>query len=597
MKKYLTLFLALMNSIVGSEPLLAHDFEAANDQGDIIYYIKRSGTECAVGARSDADDQYSDYYKGDLVIPAQVEYDGHMLKVVEIYHGAFHNCESLTSVTIPETITKITQDAFMDGCPNLTKLYFSSVKALCNMTLWNSAPVEWDKRLYVDGKVIDDLEIPEGVTEIKSSALRYFSLKSIKFPGSLIALHGNVSADRLEYASIEQMFKMKVCFEVFDPNWTETVASYPFGKGYDLYVGGQEVKHLEIPDYVESIPDYLFSGVSNLQSVSFHDGVRSIGNSAFRGCKNLKNLEIPHSVTSISAYAFEGCLGLEGALALPNVATFGYRAFGDCSSLTSVELPSAKGELEWRIFEGCTKLRKVFLGRFITIMHPMFQGCPVEYLKIEATTPPDIWVQYGHQILDSNESGYYSATLEVPAGCKRQYMATNPWNNFQEIVEASESTSMYCDAPSITYEDGKLIFSSSTPDAVYHYSISFSDMSDENVSVEGVVDLSATYYIEAYASAPGYQNSDISSATLCWLGAEPDLNSISVLNDLSPLLIKSHQGLLIIEGAEKHACIEFYAIDGRYLGAEEIIGGSAIFQTSEPIVIVKAGNKVLKIKV
>ena len=100
MKKYLTLFLALMNSIVGSEPLLAHDFEVANDQGDIIYYIKRSGTECAVGARSDADDQYSDYYKGDLVIPAQVEYDGHMLKVVEIYHGAFHNCEKLEKVTI-----------------------------------------------------------------------------------------------------------------------------------------------------------------------------------------------------------------------------------------------------------------------------------------------------------------------------------------------------------------------------------------------------------------------------------------------------------------------------------------------------------------
>ena len=250
MKKSLLPFIALMCSIASSVPSFAHDFEATNDQGDTIYYILRSGTECAVGARNDSEGQYSDYYKGDLVIPAQVEYDGHMLNVVEIYYGAFHNCGSLASVTIPETVTKIVQGAYMEGCPNLTKLYFKSIESLCNMTLWSSSPLEWDKCLYVDGKLIEDLEIPEGITEIKSSALRYFSLKSIRFPKSLIALHGNVSASRLEYASFEHLFKMRVYFEVYNPNWTENAISYPFGKDYDLFVDGQKVTQLAIPDYV-----------------------------------------------------------------------------------------------------------------------------------------------------------------------------------------------------------------------------------------------------------------------------------------------------------------------------------------------------------
>lgn len=595
MKKYLFLIIAIISSIVESNTSLAHDFEAVNDQGDTIYYIMRSGTECAVGARNDSHSDYSDYYKGDLVIPAQVEHDGHILNVVEIYYGAFHNCGSLTSVTIPETVTKIIQGAYMEGCPNLTRLYFKSIKSLCNITLWDSSPREWDERLYVDGEAIEDLEIPEGITEIKSSALRYFSLKSIKFPESLTALHGNVAADRLEYANLEHLFKMRVYFEVYNPNWTENGVSFPFGKGYHLYVGGQELTHLSIPDQVETIPDYLFSGASSLQAVTFHDGVKGIGKSAFRGCSNLKNLEIPQSVTSIADYAFEGCTGVEGALALPSVSTFGFRAFANCSSLISVELPSAR-ELEKKIFEGCTSLQKAYLGRFVTAMPPMFQGCPVEYMKIEATTPPDTWIKFGYHILDRNESGYYSATLEVPAGCKSQYMATSPWNLFEEIIESSDSSDRYCEAPSIAYKEGKLIFNSDTPDAEYHYSISISDMSDGKVTVDGVVDLSATYYIEAFVSAPGYLNSDISSATLCWLGAEPELNSIAVVSETSPILIKSQQGLLIIEGAEKLAKVEFYSTDGRYLGAEAIIGGRATFQTFEPIVIVKLGNKSLKVK-
>ncbi|MBQ7235696.1 MAG: leucine-rich repeat domain-containing protein, partial [Clostridia bacterium] len=47
-----------------------------------------------------------------------------------------------------------------------------------------------------------------------------------------------------------------------------------------------------------------------LKKVFIHNGVKSIGNSAFRGCTGLTSIEIPNSVTSIGGYAFYNCSNL-----------------------------------------------------------------------------------------------------------------------------------------------------------------------------------------------------------------------------------------------------------------------------------------------
>ncbi len=55
-----------------------------------------------------------DEYSGDVVIPQTVNYGNTDFKVVGIGHFAFYNCEGLTSVTIPNSVTSIGNYAFYD---------------------------------------------------------------------------------------------------------------------------------------------------------------------------------------------------------------------------------------------------------------------------------------------------------------------------------------------------------------------------------------------------------------------------------------------------------------------------------------------------
>ena len=54
-------------------------------------------------------------YAGDIVIPAKVIYNSEKYNVTSIGSGAFSRCSSLTSIDIPEGVTKIGYCAF-NGC-------------------------------------------------------------------------------------------------------------------------------------------------------------------------------------------------------------------------------------------------------------------------------------------------------------------------------------------------------------------------------------------------------------------------------------------------------------------------------------------------
>ena len=77
-----------------------------------------------------------------------------------------------------------------------------------------------------------------------------------------------------------------------------------------MYLNGELVTDLVIPDGVTSIGDYAFYNYNSLTSVTIGNGVTSIGSSAFDGCTSLKSITIPDSVTSIGESAFSGCSGL-----------------------------------------------------------------------------------------------------------------------------------------------------------------------------------------------------------------------------------------------------------------------------------------------
>ena len=113
MKKncYSTLLLTLLLSMISTETF-AYDFEV-----DGIYYnlIKAKVAEVTY-----KDDNYNSY-SGEVVIPEKVAYEGVEYPVESIGNHAFQKCSSLTSVTIPNSVTSVGSDAF-NGCSGLTSI-------------------------------------------------------------------------------------------------------------------------------------------------------------------------------------------------------------------------------------------------------------------------------------------------------------------------------------------------------------------------------------------------------------------------------------------------------------------------------------------
>ena len=85
---------------------------------------------------------------------------------------------------------------------------------------------------------------------------------------------------------------------------------------YDLFLNGEEIKDLVIPESVTYIKKNAFQHCSSLKSVTILNGVMSIGEYAFAGCKNLTSVTIPNSVTSIGENAFSNCDHLKSVVSL-----------------------------------------------------------------------------------------------------------------------------------------------------------------------------------------------------------------------------------------------------------------------------------------
>ena len=196
--------------------------------------------------------------------------------------------------------------------------------------------------------------------------------------------------------------------------------SYPWSD-YKSYI-----KYVSLPDGLTSIGDWAFDGCRGLTSVTIPNSVTSIGREAFYGCTGLTSVTIPNSVTSIGNSAFASCSGLTSVMIPNSVTSIRYSAFNGCSGLTSVTIPNSVTSIGNNAFDGCRGLTSVTIGNSVTsIGVAAFNGCSITTLTVLATTPPS-----GGSTCGINAG---NCTLYVPTESVNTYANTIWWEDFKEI--------------------------------------------------------------------------------------------------------------------------------------------------------------------
>ena len=179
-------------------------------------------------------------YSGDITIPNSIIYEDVEYKVTQIGDNAFGGCFELSSVTIPESVTQIGQNAFQ-GCYNLSSV-----------------------------------TIPQSITTMRFSAF------------------GGCHGLKVYITDLESWCKISFYNE----------SSNPLNASGQLFLNGEEVHDLVIPDGVQNINYFAFYGCKSITSLKLPKSVISIGEYAFCDCENLKDVFCKVGMIEMGAHSF-----------------------------------------------------------------------------------------------------------------------------------------------------------------------------------------------------------------------------------------------------------------------------------------------------
>ena len=332
MKQHLR-FLFLLATLISMVNINVHAYDAEIDG---IFYNLSDG-EAQVTS-----EKLPSTYKGKVVIPESVTYEGKTYKVTSIGQTAFYSCKSdLISVVIPNTVVSIGKSAFWNSLgitnidiPNSVKIIeeyaFSSCSNLTTVNLGNSLESIGDD-CFAYCENLSSIILPNSVNSLgKNTFYRCHELTSVVMPNSISIIRSGTFRECYKLASINIPSTIKeieetafsYCHNLSEVYITDLEAwfripfvdqrasndqrghSNPLQYAQHLYLNGEDVKDLIIPASITNVPQYSFYGFKGLRTITLHDAVTSIDEGAFQGCGNLESVHISNSVTSIGTHAF-----------------------------------------------------------------------------------------------------------------------------------------------------------------------------------------------------------------------------------------------------------------------------------------------------
>ena len=290
--------------------------------------------------------------------------------VTSIGDGAFEYCSNLRSVTFPESLTHIGNSAF-DGCSNL-----GSVTLPGSLTHIGNYAFGYCSQLTI-------ITCPEDVEEIGSYCFYYCTnLKEVYIPATCAL----------------------IILEHYDPYDYD-----PSDYGSPI-LGCPAIEKITAPAYCFNniYESYYPSSAKNIQEMHVNAGVLDANGWDFikRSNKTLRTLDLSAlENTVMDDEALDECFKLT-SLQLPSSCEhIGYKAMAECVMLKSINIPSSVVEIGDRAFEDCRSIESIVFG---------------DVQAANAPSRSDAPVSAGHQLKRIGNWAFYNAhelqNLNIPEG-------------------------------------------------------------------------------------------------------------------------------------------------------------------------------------
>ena len=286
--------------------------------------------------------------------------------------GAFASCEGLTRVIIPAHVNRVYDCAFLN-CTSLEEVVIEgnayvergAFKGCTSLSSWVFGKGT-TKIISIDG-------IPKSVKRITfSPTVHYF---------------GNRAFYRTDAAFSEVHISDLAAWCGINFSQGEN----PLTVGGELYLNGQRVRELEIPEGTKEIEGYAFVNCSGLTSVVLPESTKRVGYRAFRDCTELESVAIKGGSRTFVASVFEGCDGIK-SVEVADIGGWCSSEFISCESnpmrsgaaltsggktVTELVIPEGTEEIGKFSFCGCSSIQRVVVPKSVKKIGEMaFANCP-----------------------------------------------------------------------------------------------------------------------------------------------------------------------------------------------------------------------------
>lgn len=362
---------------------------------------------------------------------------------------SFYLCKSLTSIIIPNSVTTIDEMAFYESglryvsignsvetigqeafyrCSDLEEVNILDLEAWMEVEIgYHANPLQYSKKLLLNGNEVKEVIIPNSVTEIKDYAFAGLPIQSLTIGSGVLSIgtgaFGVDTYDKTNY------IKKTIWLTNTPPRNYQNAAGivnyvsndqYNFsGTGRLTYVypllssmfaiDGVKYVPTSMADKTCDAYDAVYNESAALTKISTDATYRGVTFKVqkvnpYTCCGNtyVKKLELGEGLPYINDHVFDGCTNMQSVKLPETVTWLGKSSFKNCASLKEIAIPAATNEVMHNVFKGCTSLQNVIMNDgsgTLTLQYnfddksydepsqyganaPLFEDCPLDKVYI-----------------------------------------------------------------------------------------------------------------------------------------------------------------------------------------------------------------------